>query len=63
MSGDLALTVKARAMFGKRLKDDDYYQLMQKRDIGEIAAHLKNETMFAEVLSGKIGRASCRERV
>ena len=31
MSSDLALTVKARAMFGKRLKDDDYYQLMQKR--------------------------------
>lgn len=63
MSSDLALTVKARAMFGKRLKDDDYYQLMQKRDIGEIAAHLKNETMFAEVLSGINERAIHRQHL
>ena len=35
MSGDLALTVKARAMFGKRLKEADYDALMQKIDEGE----------------------------
>ena len=63
MSGDLALTVKARAMFGKRLKEADYDALMQKRDVGEIAAYLKNQTAFAQVLSGINERAIHRQHL
>ena len=53
MSSELALTVKARAMFGKRLKEEDYEALIQKRDVSEIAAHLKNETSYSAVLSNQ----------
>ena len=61
MSSELALTVKARAMFGKRLKEEDYEALIQKRDVSEIAAHLKNETSYSDVLSGINERAIHRQ--
>lgn len=63
MSSGLALTVKARAMFGKRLKAEDYNALIQKRDVGEIAAHLKTQTSFSEVLSGINERAIHRQHL
>ncbi|MGM9941829.1 MAG: V-type ATPase subunit [Bulleidia sp.] len=63
MSSDLAMTVKARAMFGKRLKEDDYEALIQKRDVGDIAAHLKNETQYREILSGINERAIHRQHL
>ena len=45
-----ALSAKIRALYGKRLRADDFARL----------AGLKNE---AELLEAQIGRASCRERV
>lgn len=63
MSSELAMTVKARAMFGRRLKEDDYETLIQKRDVSDIAAHLKNETQYREILSGINERAIHRKHL
>lgn len=61
MSSELALTVKARAMFGRRLQEADYEALIQKKDVSEIAAHLKNETSYSTILSGINERAIHRQ--
>ena len=61
MSSELALTVKARAMFGRRLQEADYEALIQKREVSEIAAHLKNETSYSEILAGINERAIHRQ--
>lgn len=61
MSSELALTVKARAMFGRRLQEADYEALIQKREVSEIAAHLKNETSYSETLAGINERAIHRQ--
>lgn len=45
-----ALSSKAKTMYGRRLKEDDYGELLRKRTVSEIATYLKNETDYAEVL-------------
>lgn len=46
------LSAKARAMFGQRLRSEDYQAMMQKRSVSEVAAYLKRETYFAKALAG-----------
>jgi V/A-type H+-transporting ATPase subunit C len=52
MSSDEAMAVKARAMFGKRLTESDYQNLLQKKTVPEIASALKGYPLFAETLEG-----------
>lgn len=48
----LAMAAKAKAMYGKHLKSDDYTELLRKKTVQEIAGYLKNETAFKSVLQG-----------
>lgn len=48
----LAMAAKAKAMYGKHLKSDDYTELLRKKTVQEIAGYLKNETAFKSVLKG-----------
>ena len=41
---DNAVLAKVRALYGKRLTENDYTQLMGKKTVGEVAAYLKKET-------------------
>ncbi len=52
MSSDMAMAVKARAMFGARMKEADYNALMQKKSVPEVAAALKRGPVFSEILAG-----------
>lgn len=45
-----ALSSKAKTMYGRRLKEHDYQELLRKRTVSEIASYLKNETDYEEVL-------------
>lgn len=47
-----AVLAKARAMYGKCLKERDYQQLIECRTVPEVAAYLKTQTCYADVLSG-----------
>ena len=47
-----AILAKARAMYGKCLKDTDYQNLMDCKTVAEIAAYLKQRTNYASVMSG-----------
>lgn len=47
-----ALSAKARAMYGKRLKTDDYEALLQKKTIGDIVSYLRSDTLFVNTLAG-----------
>lgn len=46
-----ATVAKARTLYGKRLKEDDYRELLKKTTIPEIAEYLKRNTHFSECLS------------
>ena len=45
-----ALSSKAKAMYGRRLTEKDYQELLRKRTVSEIATYLKNETDYEGVL-------------
>ncbi len=47
-----AILAKARAMYGKRLTDADYKQLMDCRNVSEVASYLKNRTSYKSALTG-----------
>ncbi|WRS27667.1 V-type ATPase subunit [Oscillospiraceae bacterium MB08-C2-2] len=47
-----AAMAKAKAMYGKRLRMEDYQHLLQMKSVGEVAGYLKKETAYSEVLSG-----------
>lgn len=47
-----AMSAKAKAMFGERLKANDYQSLLQKKSVNEIASYLKNNTYFKATLDG-----------
>ena len=51
-SSSNAMMIKAKAMFGNRLTAKDYQLLLQKKNIGEIASYLKNDTYFSRSLEG-----------
>ena len=50
MSSELAMSTKARAMFGSRLQANEYETLIQKKSVPEVASYLKNETYFSKTL-------------
>ncbi len=45
-----ALAAKAKAMYGQRLKKEDYEELLRKGSVAEIAGYLKNETDYASTM-------------
>ena len=47
-----AILAKARAMYGKCLSDNDYRQLMDCRNVSEVASYLKSRTNYRAVLAG-----------
>ncbi|MBV1709636.1 MAG: V-type ATPase subunit [Erysipelothrix sp.] len=47
-----AMSAKAKAMYGSRLKEADYQELLHRKTVGEIAGYLKNETHYREILAG-----------
>lgn len=44
------LSSKIRAMKGKMLTQDDYQNMMSKKNVSEVAAYLKNNTYYSNVL-------------
>lgn len=46
-----ATVAKIRAVYGKRLKENDYYELSAKKKVSEAAEYLKRNTHFSAVLS------------
>lgn len=49
-----AVLAKARAMYGRCLKDNDYRQLADCRTVPEIAAYLKTRTSYGKALTGLV---------
>ena len=47
-----AILAKARAMYGKCLTEHDYKQLMDCRNVSEVASYLKSRTNYKTVLAG-----------
>ena len=43
---------KARTMYGRRLKQADYNDLMKCRTVGEVAGYLKSHTAYNQALAG-----------
>lgn len=58
MSNNAILT-KSRAMFGKRLTESDYNELMRKQSVPELAQYLRDNTHYEQVI-GKIDVQSIR---
>ena len=50
-STSLAVLTKARAKFGKQLKERDYSNLLACQSVPEVMVYLKTHTHFAKVLS------------
>lgn len=46
-----AVITKARAMYGRRLKDKDYQSLLSCSNVGEVMAYLKSHTKYSSVLN------------
>ncbi|MEG0823911.1 MAG: V-type ATPase subunit, partial [Erysipelotrichaceae bacterium] len=45
-----AISTKAKAMYGRRLRLNNYTELMHKRNITEIVSYLKQETDYKDIL-------------
>ena len=45
-----AIATKARAMYGARVTQADYEELMKKRTVGDAAAYLRDNTHYREVM-------------
>ena len=52
MKVDFSAASKAQAMFGKRLRFQDYQELAKKANVAEIASYLKNQTDYDSFLEG-----------
>ncbi|MDO5560248.1 MAG: V-type ATPase subunit [Oscillospiraceae bacterium] len=46
-----ATVARARAIYGKRLTEDDYKELVSKKSVSEVAEYLKKNTHYADALS------------
>lgn len=46
-----ALMAKARAMYGKGLRAEDYAELLKKNSVADVFSYLKNETCYGDTLS------------
>ena len=49
---DKAIMTKAMSMYGKRITEEQYLELLHKKSVAEIAAYLRDETGYAAALSG-----------
>lgn len=49
-TGSEALTAKLRAMYGKRLTQQNYRELIRKQNVFEIASYIKQQTSYADAL-------------
>lgn len=47
-----AILSKARAMYGRRLTEQNYKDLLACQSVGEVASYLKNNTVYKRVLAG-----------
>lgn len=47
---DGALSAKAKAMYGRRLSEKDYLELLKKRSVAEVCNYLKNESEYGNCL-------------
>ncbi len=47
-----AILAKARTMYGRRLTDKDYEDLLACKTVPEVASYLKSQTVYSEILSG-----------
>lgn len=52
MVTDRAILAKVRAMYGGRLKPENYEELLRRRTVGELAGYLKNQTSYRQTLAG-----------
>lgn len=50
-SSDNAIAAKIRAMYRYRLTPADYEEMMKKRTVGDVAAYLRDNTHYREVLA------------
>ena len=50
-SAENATVAKARAIYGKRLRESDYFELASRKKVTEAAEYLKKNTHFSEALS------------
>jgi len=46
-----AIVTKAKAIYGNRLKPEDYKELIKKKSVSEVAGFLKNQNNYKETLS------------
>lgn len=62
-----AVLAKARTMYGKRLTAADYKELLKCSGIGEVAAYLKDHTVYARMMAGvterEVHRAELESRL
>ncbi len=47
-----AILAKSRAMYGRRLTEQNYLDLINCRSVGEIASYLKTRTSYADIFEG-----------
>ena len=47
-----AILAKARAMYGRRLTNENYKDLLACQTVGEVASYLKNHTAYSKTLAG-----------
>lgn len=58
-----ALCAKAKAMYGGRLSQGEYLDLVRKQSIGDVISYLKAQTSYAEALKDINGRHAHRQQV
>lgn len=46
-----ALCAKAKAMYGKRIRNEEYMELCRKQNVSEVVTYLKSQTEYSKVLS------------
>ena len=51
LNSNPAVTAKVRAMYGRRISDEQYDELMKRRSVSEIAGYLKSNTHFSAALA------------
>ncbi len=54
---------KARTMYGRRLTQNDYNELLKCRSVNEVAAYLKNSTIYSHALAGIVESEIHREQL
>ena len=46
-----AILAKARSMYGRRLTEQNYEELLKRRSINDLVAYLKSETVYSDILA------------